>query len=327
MEEPFIDNKKQPFNERLVEMIKGQRPNVFSYLFSAHNDSVPKRSICMQYNFKQKPRTSYGIALYDTSTNKWYVIQPKFTIEMRSIIFGMYNESLLPFLLEQLYDDELDLLINHASNFRELYKLVNGAYPSCEIYESIFKDNNDVIHRLCLRLKHIRHQRLICQYIYPKGRPLTNELIFQTAKRELEEETNVKIVFHGNYLTEKNLSKGSLIHSIIQQNTKSTHWEPCDLQIPLNNGGYLTLSANICREYVSHLHSDITGKIYKTTVWICAFDSGGNDIESMQASVKNGESRGGVWLSSEELVKKARVVELFLKTEMTLNKYIPYLTI
>ena len=400
------DMKRQPFNERLVEMIRGKRENIFHVLYDDPR-KIPETPICVQYNFKQKPKTSFGIAFHNIRTKKWFVVEPAMTIEMKLLLQGYYNDNLIPFLIEQLYDSELQAIISYKGDFPEFYKRLTGVYPGSRLMEELWKQGCSKITSMVEKMLMFRDQSgfVESQYIFPKGRPDDSEAYFLTAIREVEEETGIKVlfenpdnsirrlsrhnisssssstVFHSTVPIEpitinhssssstsyaqvasssefvsnslastspmeidrfphsisQNIDNGALIYDTsrsLEQNPSSTltvkqnYWEHCRVVLPTSNSvqgsGPSARDAYLCKEYVSHAHSDMTGKMYKTTLWICVFDA--EDSKDIQM-IGRTETRFGRWISEDVLRTRFRVQELYLKCEATLNKYFPYLSL
>ena len=372
------DIRRQPFNERLVEMIRGKRENIFSIMYDEPHQ-IPQNPICVQYNYKQKPKTSFGIAFHNINTKKWFVVEPAMTIEMRLILQGYYNVNLLPFLIEQLYESELRTIASYNGNFPEFYRQITGSLPRDNLSEEFWKRSHKMIDEMVKRMLAYRdHSGFVeYQFIFPKGRPDDSEAYFLTATREVEEETGIKVLFenpdvsirklsrHNVYQTD-HLIKDALTNSssyasvVIKNNidpstsanqnqeenstdpdseicqgslddhltfipepvtAKQNYWEHCRISIPGSNS---LKDAYLCKEYVSHSHSDMTGKMYKTTLWICVFE--GEDSKDILMTGRQ-ETRMGRWISEDILRSRFRVQELYVKCEATLNKYFPYLSL
>lgn len=338
-EEIHYEQRKQPFNERLTEMILGRRKNIFEILYPGE-ELLRKglRPICMQYNIRQKPKPSLGVAFYNLRTGKWLVIQPRHTIEMRSIVRGVYTESTLPLLMEQLYDDELRELadLESGDTFQKLFDRYYGTPLQEDLHNRLargfWEKGWETLRNLARRLVAFREEGgfRISQWIFPKGRPLEGEEPFVTAKREVEEETGIKIIFENPF---KSLPRVCRCGGRSRQdhhaepspetNMRVECWEPCYIDFPTDSEEFVP--GFICREFVSHSHSDISGRIYKTTLWVCVFDLDYDPEIPLMA--ENYESRGGKWLSQEELFSQSRVVGLFHKCDSVLLKHYPYLTI
>lgn len=338
------DLRKQPFNERLVEMIRGKRDNIFGVVYDDPK-TIPDNPLCVQYNYRQRAKASYGIAFYNTRTKKWFVVEPYTTIEMRMLVQGYYTVNTIPFMVEQLFDSELDLIISyHRGRFWEFYSKVYGVdqVEKNGLIDKIWDMNIGVISEVAKRIKAYRMQKGVreSQYIFPKGRPCDSESYFSTAVREVEEESKIKILFENPDVSMRQLSRQHVFNDtasnlgtspstyidVVNNKPAETHvkqscWEHCRVVIPDHEP---PIEAFICKEYISHSHSDIMGKIYKTTLWICVFDA--PEIEDAVIT-KSNETRMGRWVTEEVLRTRFRVRELYLKCEGTLNRYYPYLTL
>jgi hypothetical protein len=330
-----FDVRRQPFNERLVEMVRGKRENVFDIVYD-DVEKIPRQPVCVQYNHKQKPKSSFGIAFHNVRTKKWFVVEPALTIEMRLLLQGTYSATLVPFLIEQLFQSELEAIVSYDGNFREFYKSLEGVLPKSRLAESIWNAEYSRLQEMAKRILAYRQQvnAYESQYIFPKGRPDDSEVFFLTAIREVEEETGIKILFENPDISVRQLSRQSFLNtaheSFTDPTAKQKYWEYCRISMPGGesvNGqaSFQSLvDGYICKEFVSHVHSDMTGKMYKTTLWVCVFDGeDSGDIPMKRAS----ETRMGRWISEENLRKRFRVQDLYVKCESTLNKYFPYLSL
>jgi 8-oxo-dGTP pyrophosphatase MutT (NUDIX family) len=339
-EDNHQDQRKQPLNERLTEMIRGKRKNIFDVLFTEEELSKSNlRPICIQYNLRQKPKSSLGIAFYNIRTRNWFAIQPRHTIEMRMIIRGSFTESTLPLILEQIYDEELSVLTSLESpdTFQELFDTYYGTPLKEDFHGRLAREfwSRDwrIIREQARKCAAYRRERgfEVSQWIFPKGRPLEGEEPFNTAKREVEEETGIRILFENPHSSSRNLNRGGGAGKSYTQEDpfefespmRTGFWEPCHIDFP-DEIEELT-PGFICKEFVSQLHSDISGRVYKTTLWICVFDLETNP--EIPLSPQNYESRGGMWLSEERLRSQSRVLELFHRCDSLLTKYYPYLMV
>jgi 8-oxo-dGTP pyrophosphatase MutT (NUDIX family) len=319
------DLRKQPFNERLVEMVRGKRENVFNIMYDTV-EQIPQQPVCVQYNYKQKPKTSFGIAFHNVRTKKWFVVEPALTIEMRLLLQGTYSPNLVPFLIEQLFQSELEAIVAYDGNFQEFYKSLERVLPRSRLAETLWNAEFPNLLEMAKRMLAFRQQVTSpeSQYIFPKGRPDDSEVFFLTAVREVEEETGIKVLFENPDVSVRQLSRQTPFTGVQEMFSdipvKQKYWEYCRINIP----GKPLSEGYVCKEFVSHTHSDITGKMYKTTLWICVFD--GEDCEDIPMKSKS-ETRIGRWIPESELRKQFRVQELYTKCETTLNKYFPYLSL
>ena len=324
--------RRQPFNERLVEMARGKRHDIFRILYGDDTPKLCLQPMCIQFTPKQKPKVSYGIAFHNLGTNAWFVMEPRTTIEMRSIIRGLYTPASLPIILDQLYDEELEFLaqVTYETDFDEVFK---------KYYGGSWKDSHHIkLARVCWikNWREIREmatkliafrKRVACelpsQRGFPKGRPVDDELPFATAIREVGEETDIKILFENTQTINqlgRSLKPLGARHTEIGRS--QLHWVDCLIDFP--NGIEEYVQAYICREPVCHVHSDITGRVYKTVLWICAFNLPDDPI--VEISPHNYETRAGLWLEEDELFSTSRVWELAHKCETYLSRNYPYLT-
>lgn len=328
------DRKPQLINERLMEMIRGERTNIFKILYPEKPSVGHFRPACIQYNLRQKPKQSYGIALYNIRTKHWFVIQPKHTIEMRAIIRGVYNESTLPLFMEQLYDQELDVLASLESpdTFQSLFDRYYGTPLKGDFHGLVSKEvwirDWRMLRDLSKKCKKFRTDNnfRVSQWIFPKGRPLEGEDPFVTARREVEEETGIKLCFENPHRSPTCAGRDPRLRASRDDpfgNSGSGVWEPCYVDFP-DDIDELT-PGFVCRESTSQLHSDVSGRIYRTTLWICAFDL--ETDPKIPLSPDNYESRGGKWMGEGELRRESRVTELFHRCESLLARCHPYFRI
>jgi len=330
-----VDLKKYILNERLTEYINSG--DIFPF-----PDFVPKSSpgfgdpppqpLCVHYNPKQKPKHSYGVALYNRTTGCWLLIEPRTTIEMRVIISGYYTRTSLGFLVDQLYEEELDHLsgIEGESSFEETYRRYYSQTIKEDFHYAVSKLCWDrdwlTIRNLCRETK-IRRELSSrpppSQRIFPKGRPLEGETTFSTAIREVEEETNI-----GIKLDHPSFPGKIKPNSPMTQPHQESIWESCTVEFSgfcskFREGNRGEFRGYICKDNVSHLHSDINGKLYKTTLWICIFNSETNP--TIPYDPANFESRAGVWVRDEELLNTSRVTGLSQKCQVCLSRHLPQL--
>ena len=343
MDEETQDYRKHPFNERLVEMLRGKRGDIFDILYPEESPKPVLPPLCMQYNLRQKPKSSYGIAFYNVKTRRWFMIEPRTTIEMRSIVRGFYSPTSLAFLIDQLYEEELEYLSElegpetFEKTFSTYYSMSMKDDFQTRIARTFWKRDWGMIRELCRRLRDYKRdhpEHSVMQRIFPKGRPLDGEPPLTAAIRELTEETGIKIIFENPNIAIKNLTRGC--GGMVSRTTvdpddpfntilvpRSGFWESCC--IDFHGGMEELIQGYICKEFVTHYHSDINGRIYKTSLWICAFDL--DEDPEIPLDPSNYESRGGKWVDENELRTTSRVSELSQKCETCLNKYFPYLII
>lgn len=330
MEKHIFDQEKykHPFDERLIEVVRGKKYNCYEYLKSHHQIYQMDEPLCVQYNPKQRPTSSFGIAFYNIAQKKWFVVEPRFTIEFITLIKGMYTTHYLPFLMDQLYDSELELIITDPDPedvtstpekrvYKHIHKLMFNTDIIQILYETMWSDNYNIILSIASSiLKRRRENSETClQCVFPKGRAGGGETWAETAVREVFEETGIRVMFDNpGHVMERLNSK----HTNTDQDTNI--WEPCQVKFSQN-----VVDGYISRLHVTHTHSTMGGKMYRTVMWICVVSLGVDEIDNFKV-VENSETRIGMWLDEEGMRRKFRVQDLYTKCENMLNKYYPYLT-
>lgn len=287
-------------NERIYEIISGLRTSPVSYYDQGHLLKKPglKGFFCNHTSGKNKPRVSYGVAVRDLNMDKWCCIIPASTIEFRILLEGNYIPAELPIIISQLYDSELKIVKEVLSSetfkvvcrrilFRELSPLFYGIYSSH--MESIRMISNHVYEERKMQTVYAD----VCQLGFPKGRGGYDEIPIQSALRELKEETGVKIHLDDSY--------------------KDNEWFWEKVGIELN--GFNT-EGTLYREPVVHTHIDISGKAFKTLIWVVHTrlpkEITDNDIAIANTTTPHEVGSIG-WHSSVYCTRFSRVKELFHK--------------
>lgn len=318
--------KRHIFNERVIEVVRRKRPDVFE-LFG--EDPRFGHPICMQYNTRQKPHPSYGIALYNACTRRWLVVEPQVTIEMMQVVRGVYTPSMLPLLLDQAFDAELEELVaagDSPEGFPELFQKYCGTthrsgHP-LRLATICWKRDCRLIAHVARRVLATRRSSgaRISQTTFPKGRACEGECPFSAATREVEEETGIKVILEEPHRP-RDLSRGGgpRPHDGVAMGPRSA-WVPC--KVDFGTDAEEAIAGNVCREFVSHLHSSLTGRIYRTTIWLCVIHE---PTDPAPPPTSTFETRGGAWVDDDVLSTLSRVTELCHKCETTLNRLTPYL--
>jgi 8-oxo-dGTP pyrophosphatase MutT (NUDIX family) len=321
-----IEKFKQPFDERLIDLVRGKRFNVYEYLRPFPQMYQMVEPICVQYNTKQRPTTSFGVAFYSAISSKWLVVEPKFTIEFISLMKGSYTKHGLPFVMEMMYTSELEMTVTDPSPDDTSNSLAKRVYKEIHdklfytstihiLYETLWVDNYPLISSLARSILERRKQtgEDCMQAIFPKGRACGSESWVETAIREVSEETGIKINFDNPGQAMEHLNSKYTTYD-----NETNVWEPCRVKIQERD-----IDGYISKTHVTHTHSTLQGKLYRTVLWLCVINE---DVSGFQV-IENSETRSGEWIRSEDMTKRFRVQELYLKCESALNKYYPYLTL
>lgn len=314
----FEDKYKQSFDERLIEMVRGKRVNSYDYLKPFQEIYHMEEPYCVQYNPKQRPVASFGIALYNICLQEWLVVEPKFTIEFLSLVKGAYTLSSLPLIIDQLHDSEIELILKDPDPKRAYYNIHDIVFYTQTIhilYETLWIDNYKYISSIAIKVRDRRasSSETCMQTVFPKGRATGRETWAETAVREFAEETGIDIMFD-------NPSQ-----SMIRLNSKHPDelcniWEPCRVNL-----GKFIRDGYISKNHVTHTHCASGGKMYRTVLWICVISLSREESETYNLA-ENSETRAAVWLNDDQMRRKFRVQDLYTKCESTLNKYYPYLS-
>jgi len=328
MENKILDEKhKQTFDERLIEIVRGKKNNPYEYLREYSDIYNMEETICVQYNPKQRPVTSFGVAIYNIYQKKWMVVEPKFTIEFITLLRGAYTTHYLPFLLDQLFDTELEMILKDPEPtstksipaeriYQKIHDTVFCSNSIHILYKSLWMDNYNLIKSISEKIVHRRRtgEERCMQFVFPKGRSNNNESWAEAAVRELMEETGIKIMF------DNPTQMYHRLNSKYSTDTETNIWEPCRLNLMDK-----IIDGYISKLHVTHTHSTIGGKLYRTVVWICVISM--TEEETNEYKIKeNSETRLGTWLGEPDMKTNFRVQELYAKCEMMLNKYYPYLS-
>ena len=143
-----------------------------------------------------KPITSYGVLLV-TNINeipKIIMIQRKDSICYIELIRGKYNindDARLKILFERISAEESDKLKNN--NFKKLWNDLWLIDDASEIkYIKEFKNSESLFNKLDKEKYIVKSKYSDTEWEFPKGKKNKNEENYMCAKRELEEETNIK---------------------------------------------------------------------------------------------------------------------------------------
>jgi 8-oxo-dGTP pyrophosphatase MutT (NUDIX family) len=147
----------------------------------------------------QRNIVSYGIIAYSVPTDKWLLVQRRFSPEYIMIIRGSYRIVDLPSLVGGLDPKEFDAIRELCTkNNRDLFTvLYDEAIREYDTYE----DFDYSWARFCSTRKVLLHIMEITpreklspkEWIWPKGRPHYQEDSFDCAVREFKEETGIDI--------------------------------------------------------------------------------------------------------------------------------------
>lgn len=150
----------------------------------------------IQFNpHRQRHISSYGIIAYAEDTDKFLLVQRRYSPNYLTFMRGAYRRSNLHRLIMGMCNDELKMIrrvIFRQVNIHDLLKIV---CPMCDNdYGAMRFDNheNDI-----LKLINIAQNRKDLpdepEWLFPKGRPEKSELPLYTASREFKEETGIDI--------------------------------------------------------------------------------------------------------------------------------------
>lgn len=317
------DRYKQMVDERLIDLVRGKRFNVYQYLKPFPELYHMDDPICIQYNVKQRPITSFGVAFYCAPSAKWLVVEPNFTIEFITLMKGAYTKHSLPFLMDLMYSSELQLIITDPlpndltdSVSKRIYQSIHDILFFTKtiqvLYETLWVDNYPLISSLARSILRKRAEtgENCMQGVFPKGRASGPEKWIETAIREVHEETGIKLNFDNPEQAIDRLSSKYI------PDYEGGIWEPCRLKVQEKD-----IDGFISKIHVTHTHSTLWGKLYRTVIWICVINE---EIEEFKVT-ENSETRSGEWIKSEDMRSRFRVQDLFIKCDITLNKYYPYL--
>jgi len=182
--------------------------------------------------FTSRSTVSYGLIVYAKNNKSWLMVQRKHSSEFIIILRGLYRLTHLPFLLNNITEQEKSLLLTVLSNrilgdehlistFTHLFvnimhcSLNDLAYATTRLLEV-----KDIVPHILSKLD-ITNNKLA--WNWPKGRidVLERENPFECAVRELMEETEISLpepIFVSNgFLTET-------IHTLSGRKIEARYW-------------------------------------------------------------------------------------------------------
>ena len=147
------------------------------------------------YNNPHRKRhiLSYGIIPYCKLTNKFLMIQRRYSPNYLTLLRGSYRRSNLPRLIRGMCNDELKMIRRIIYRQVSLFELLSIVVPNTDHdYSAMRFENheNDLLQLINLyqSTKHIRDDP---EWLFPKGKPERLEDGFSAASREFEEETGI----------------------------------------------------------------------------------------------------------------------------------------
>lgn len=288
-------------NERIYEMISGMRTPPASYYEAEHlySHGELRGFFCNHVSGKIKPRISYGVAIRDLNMDKWCCVAPGATIEFRILLEGNYIPAELPLIISQLYDHELRMVkeIIGLETYRVICRKILFRELS-ELYYAIYYSHMQTITMIAGNVYEERKMHSIyadvCQLGFPKGRGGFSEPPLESAFRELREETGIQIL----------LDK--------KPEQKEWFWEQVTIKL-----GESSRRAILFREPVIHTHVDISGRAFKTFIWIIHTRLP-KEVTDVDLAISNATTPHEVssisWHPSIFCARFSRVKELFHKS-------------
>jgi hypothetical protein len=291
-------------NERIYEMISGMRTPSINYYEPEYIYKHPELRgfFCNQISGRTKPRISYGVAIRDLTMDKWCCVAPGATIEFRILLEGNYIPAELPLIISQLYDGELRD-IKEPICF-EAFKTICRRVLFRDVSELCYAIYHNHMQTITMIANNAYEERKmhsvyadVCQLGFPKGRGGPNEIPLDSAFRELREETGIHVV----------LDKGRQLDEWF--------WESVHVKIgdAIHNG-------ILFREPVIHTHVDMSGKAFKTFVWMIhtRLPKDVTDVDLAIANITTPHEVSSVgWHPSIFCSRFSRVKELFHKVWIT----------
>lgn len=287
-------------NERVCEIARGLRTPLNSYYDQGYMARHPELRgfYCNSFSGKNKPKISYGIAIRDLTMDKWCCLVPASTIEFRILLEGNYSPAELPLMISQMYDNEIKIVKENITfeTFKVICRKILLRELS-ELYYAIYCSHMETVRMIAGHVFEERKMQTIyadvCQLGFPKGRGGYDEPPIQSALRELKEETGIKVIMDK------------------QENTDEWFWEKVKIVV---NG--IEKEGCLFKEPVVHTHLDMSGKAFKTFIWVIHVklpkEITDNDIALENASTPNEVGSIG-WHSSVYCARFSRVKELFHK--------------
>ena len=145
---------------------------------------------------RQRHITSFGIIAYCKSTDKYLLVQRRYSPNYLTLMRGAYRRSNLPKLIMGMCNDELKMvrrIIFRQINIHELLRIV---YPGGDHeYSAMRFDNHEnYILQLINKAQSDKNIPDEAEWLFPRGRSEKFESNIDTALREFREETGVNPV-------------------------------------------------------------------------------------------------------------------------------------
>jgi 8-oxo-dGTP pyrophosphatase MutT (NUDIX family) len=155
-------------------------------------DQLPLRHI-VNIGQPLKASKSYGLIAYNTITEKWCIVQKRYTPSFITILEGRYVDTELDSLLNAVTIHEFDIIksmVNEPTKVIEVHQRILGR---CDQVEYCRRRFNSINIRALIQVK---KPTLVGEWTFPSGQSAAKENTLTTAIREFSEETG--IVLDGN---------------------------------------------------------------------------------------------------------------------------------
>lgn len=154
-----------------------------------------ERKILQVYN-RKKVKVSYGVVLYNTTTDKYLAIRKRCTYAYSKILSGLYKDINQDNLLSQITVKEAIKIILNTGNIISFIKILEDAniqYNSYTLDLALNKIKTGNVVKKCKRLLLDGVLYKDIQLTWPKGNKNKRESNLDCALRELKEETSIDI--------------------------------------------------------------------------------------------------------------------------------------
>jgi len=133
--------------------------------------------IIVKSPFQKRINVSYGIIAYTWDTQRWLLVQHRYTLQFINILRGSYRNSELPFLLQGVTSEELKILQDISRESFTFNALFFNVFPKLLVEDEIYaKERFFANGPLFLGYVASKNQPSNPGWMFPKG--------FTTSKRE-----------------------------------------------------------------------------------------------------------------------------------------------
>ena len=195
-------------------------------------DDLP--NLTVHFNpHRQRHITSFGIVAYCAVTDRFLLVQPRYTANYLTLLRGAYRRTNLRRLVTGMCMDELKMIRRVIFRQVSIYDLLHIVAPGVDHdYVAMrFENHESDILRLINEAQNAPETLEHPNWLFPKGRPNRHEAPYDTALREFTEETGVNMELEA-------LNTNPIIGYYVADNDfiyESRYWViecPAELELP-----------------------------------------------------------------------------------------------